>query len=207
MPAPAQSPHSQSQALDLLHIPHLICSNSIPCHQFPLQASTECNTFSIWLWGSKSLPTPDLAIVILHHRIYLIYPTSYVPTAPPAIDFFHRPVPNATHSVFSFGGQNPCLHVISPSPLSTTTFTLYTPPPILPPCPPLSISITGQYRMCHIWYSALGVKIPVHSRSRHLNPQPPHSPCIHHHQYSHHGPRYLFLSQASTECAAFDTRL
>jgi hypothetical protein len=145
MPAPARSPHPPSQAPHLPHRPDLIRSNCIPCHRFPSQASTECDAFSIWLWGSKSLPMPDLAIVILHHHIYLIYPTSYVPTAPPAIYFFRGPVPNALHSVFSFGGQNPRPRVISLSPLSTTTFALYTPPPILPPCPLLSIYIMGQY--------------------------------------------------------------
>jgi hypothetical protein len=76
---------------------------------------------------------------------------------PPAVYFCRRPIPNATHSIFGFGGHN---RPIPPSPLSTIAFTACTLPYALPPSHPPSALITGQYRMQCIRYLALGSKSP-----------------------------------------------
>ena len=107
------------------------------------QYRVQCIRYSVW--GSKSPPKPDLAISILHHRICLIYTTSYTLTAPTAIEFDCMPVPNAAYLVFGFGGQNPRPHLISPFPAPTTTCIVSTLPYMRLLHSPGMIYITDQY--------------------------------------------------------------
>ena len=117
IPVCAWSPHSHSQPPHLPHLLHLTHSYCTPCHRFPLQASTKCGTFGSRLWGSKTPPTPDLAIPTLHHDIHPVYTTLNTPTMLPTIYFHQRPVPDAVHSVLDFGGHKPRPRLILSSPI------------------------------------------------------------------------------------------
>jgi hypothetical protein len=71
--------------------------------------------------ASKSPPTPDLIIPVLH-RFCLIYLILGAPTISPAIHFCHESILNVGHSVFGFGIKIPAHarshHPCPPPPLS-----------------------------------------------------------------------------------------
>jgi hypothetical protein len=108
----------------------------------------------------------------LHDALKLIFDFAVVrkgaPTITPTIHFYHRSIPNAAHSVFSFGVTIPELDLAIHfyyGPITKNgillAITAFTPYLVLPPCPPSSIFITDQYRMQHIQFLILGPKSPL----------------------------------------------
>ena len=160
-PAPAQSPHPCSQ---LLHVPHWLhptYSDHTPHDLCLSQAKTECTALSFWFCRAEHLFQSNLSIPSPSHCIQHMYTTTCASTICPAINFHHGLILNAVHLVFGFGGQNPHLHPISPSPPSTTACMPYTLPQILPACLLPLIYFMGQYWMQCIQFSIFRAKFPL----------------------------------------------